>query len=251
MVFKLIKDAEGKNNIIKVYVLTFDNEKREGSDKGKPLSQTVFDVHNTTLTFFNFVMDYWLTIGSGVQAQKRTWFLEASKISADRKRIIGSTIRTNIGKGGEESDVDIKITIQEVRNYQDAISHEEISTKNFGKLAYVVLNLTKTAAEDPLKSLKLDKDGKPSALPLKEAIRRFTILSVDNLIRLARSEAEFKDPRTRTPITSVHKIYFILDEERVGPKEAEKLAKVQAEVLQSLKRPRSSSLGGGKTYFNL
>jgi predicted nucleotidyltransferase len=202
------------------------------------------------LQFLNFVVDYWLTIGSGVQAQKRTWFLEASKISADRKRIIGSTIRTR-GKGDEESDIDIQITIQEVRNYQDAISHEEISTKNFGKLAYVVLNLTQTAAEDPLKALKFDKDGKPSALPLKEAIRRFTILSVDSLIRLARSEAEFKDPRTRTPITSVHKIYFILDEERVGPREAEKLAKVQAEVLQSLKRPRSSSLGGGMTYFNL
>lgn len=246
--FKLSPLPGGKF-FVQVTVMTHDKEKREGFESGRTLSSTSFQTPPNA-DFIKFVIDCWRTIGEGTDAQLGNWFDEAATIPPERKLIIARTIRSIAAMFpiNPDNNINIKITVQEVRNYQDAISHEEISTRFFGKFAYVVLNLIKDPAEDALKALRRNADGTFSDLPLKELIKRYSLLSVDNFIRLAKG-ADFRDPRTRAPILSVHKVFFLLDEERVAPREAEKLAKVQAQVADNLKRPRSSSFGGGQTYY--
>ena len=243
-----IKFINTSENRLIVIVTTYDHTPQPPphNNTGRGLSSTTFTQLYTTDSFLNFIYEAWLTVGWGRRSMNALrLFREALRISPARKRIIGPTIRADGGSG-----VFIKIPVQEVRNYQDAISQEEISTKLFtgkasGDPAYVVLNLTKTAAEKPLNALTTKADGKPSDLPIKETIKKFTLLSLASFIRLAQDPAEFRDPRTRLPITSVHFVFFQIDEALVGPREAAELAEV------SLKRPRTRSLGGGITYYEL
>jgi len=249
--FQLVKYQHMQNNSLQVSVTTYDSEKR-GFKFGRETSTSSFNVPLSPYSpyFHKFIFDFWRLIGS--DAQQRNWFQEAAKIPMDRKLLIGHSIRS-IAYSEERvfHEIIIKITVQEVRNYQDAISQEEISTKTLGKFAYVVLNLIKNDKDDAWKALTHNADGTLSERPIKENIKRFTILSVDNLIRLAIDAAPFKDPRTRALITSVHKVIFVLDEEKVAPREAAELLRVQAEYDQSKsnKRQRSSSFGGGQTFY--
>jgi hypothetical protein len=250
--FQLVKYQQHQNNSLQVRVSTYDSEKR-----GRQTSISSFNVPQSPYSpyFHKFIFDFWSLIGS--DAQQRNWFQEAAKIPMDRKYLIGRSIRSIAYSEKVFHEIIIKITVQEVRNYQDAISQEEISTKTLGKFAYVVLNLIKNDKDDAWKALTHNADGTLSERPIKENIKRFTILSVDNLIRLAIDAAPFKDPRTRDLITSVHKVIFVLDEEKVAPREAAELLRVQAKYEQSKsnqskksnKRFRSNSFGGGQTFY--
>lgn len=184
----------------------------------------------TPFSFQHFTTESWSHFAQEEEkVDKVDMYTRSLGIPLVKKAIIGPSMR---------NEINISIGIQELRNYQDAITQQEVLAKHFSKEdEYVVLNLAPNPATNP--SLAL---GPPATW--KESIKRFTILTTDSLLLLALSALPFQDPRTRNPITSVTKLVFNLDTTTVvNPRQQLELARVQD---QGRKRPRSESLGGGK-----